>query len=365
MKKSGWQQLNWPNTLFLLLTPLIGLGGAIYLAMTGQLHVATLILAFVWMVVTGLAITAGYHRLFAHHAYQVGAFIRGLFLFFGAAAFQGSVLEWTTDHRNHHRYSETDKDPYNIQKGFWYAHIGWLFLLDTSRRDFSNVDDLGANGWIRHQHRYFWWWSITAGFMIPTLIAGLWGDWLGGFLLAGVLRVTLNHHFTFCVNSVCHTFGRRVYSLEQTGRDHWLAALFTYGEGFHNFHHQFPLDYRNGIRYYDYDPTKWLIWLFSRLGLARDLKKTSIVHLTRYRLRTDEQTFLLTSLKHGQEHLHSLRARILQMITHIEALEKSDKIKECRQQLRKARLELKYSLLMWSRLLKTMVRTSRLSQEKL
>ncbi len=352
-------KINWTNTLFLLLTPLVGIGGTVLLAITGQIHVATLILALVWLASTGLAITAGYHRLFSHLTYRGSQIVRILFLLFGAAAFQGSALEWCTDHRNHHRYSETEKDPYNIDKGFWYAHIGWLMVLDPATRDFSNVEDLAADKWVRWQHEYWGWLSVIWGFVAPTLIAGLWGDWLGGFILAGVLRTVVNHHCTFCINSVCHVFGKRVYSFEQTGRDNWFTALFTYGEGFHNFHHQFPLDYRNGIRFYDYDPTKWLIWLFYRMGLASDLKKISVSCMTRYRLRTDEQALLTkfkqrsdVLVKYIQEQLEPLRMQILQVITRIEAIEKAGKIKEYRDQLKVAHSELKYSLMVWSRLTK-------------
>ena len=295
------KKINWTLTLFLLLTPVVGVTGIVFIVASGRLHIATIVLALVWMVATGLAITAGYHRLFSHCTYQAKWPVRLFVLLFGAGAYQGSVLEWCTDHRNHHRYSETDKDPYNIERGFWFAHIGWLLMLDPSSRDFSNVEDLSADKWILWQHKNWWWLALTWGFVMPTLIAGLlWGDWLGGLLLAGVLRLVLNHHCTFCINSVCHVFGKRAYSLEQTGRDNWITAFFTYGEGFHNFHHQFPLDYRNGIRVYDYDPTKWIIWMWSRLGLASDLKTISRVHLTRYRLRTDELA-LFTRFKQGSD----------------------------------------------------------------
>jgi len=357
---SKWfKRINWTNTLFLLLTPILGIGGVIYLAVGHQLELATVLLALGWLAATGLTITAGYHRLFAHNTYRARRIVKILFLLFGAAAFQGSVLEWCTDHRNHHRYPETEKDPYNIEKGFWYAHIGWLIFLDPAQREFSNVEDLAADPWIRWQHRYFNRLAVLCGFIVPALIAACWGDWLGGLLLAGVLRTVINHHFTFSINSVCHSFGHRMYSLQQTARDHWMTALFTYGEGFHNFHHQFPLDYRNGIRFYDFDPTKWLIWTLNRLKLTGDLKRISIVHLTRYRLRTDEQA-LLTKFKQGSEALlHSIheyltpvRTQILQVIARIEAIEKSGKIKEYRDQLKVARSELKYSLLLWSRMTK-------------
>ncbi len=352
-----FKKLNWTNTLFLIFTPLIGIAGIIFLIGTHRLYTPTIFLGLFWLLASGLSITAGYHRFFSHQTYQVNQFVQLIFLFFGAAAFQGSVLEWSTDHRNHHRYSETDKDPYSIAKGFWYAHIGWLMVLDPSKRDFKNVEDLMQNRWNRWQHQYYSWVSLFAGFLAPALIAACWGDLLGGLLIAGVLRTVLNHHFTFCINSVCHLIGERRYSLEQTARDNWFTAFFTYGEGFHNFHHQFPLDYRNGIRAYHYDPTKWLIWILKQLRLAKDLKTVSKFHLARYRLRTEEQALMSTFKQKSDElmayvnnYLIPLRTLILQVIVRIEAIENEGKIKEYRDQLKAAHLELKYSLWVWSRL---------------
>ncbi len=351
------KKLNWTNTVFLILTPIIGVAGTLFLTIDGRVHTGTLILAFVWLFASGLAITAGYHRLFAHSTFKTKAIIRILFLLFGAAAFEGSALEWCTDHRNHHRYTDTEKDPYNIKKGFWYAHIGWLFMLDVSKRNYDNVEDLSADKWVKWQHQFFVPIALFMGFGVPTLIALLWHDPFGGLILAGILRTAINHHFTFCINSVCHIFGKRSYSNEQTARDNWVTALFTYGEGFHNFHHQFPLDYRNGIRAYHYDPSKWLIRSLSYIGLASDLKRVSLGHLTRYRLRTEEQLLLIkfkqksdVVMSYVNEHLTPVRNSILQVIAKIETIEKSGKIKEYRDQLQIARLELKHSLLVWSRL---------------
>ncbi len=358
-KNNILRRINWTNTLFLLITPIIGVAGTVFLVANGMLQIPTLILAFVWLMVSGLAITAGYHRLMSHRTYRAHPIVRIFFLLFGAAAFEGSALEWSTDHRNHHRYTDTDKDPYNINKGFWYAHIGWLFTLDTSRRDYSNVEDLASDKWIKLQHKYFVPIASVVGFVIPALIAWLWNDPIGGLIIAGVMRMVLNHHFTFCINSVCHIFGDRSYSKEQTGRDNWITAIFTYGEGFHNYHHQFPLDYRNGIRFYHYDPAKWLIRALNFFDLAHDLKKIGAGHITRYRLRTDEH-FLSLKFKQSSEafviyvneHLAPVRNRILQLISHIESIQKSGKIGESYHQLKIAHLELKHSLIVWGRLIK-------------
>lgn len=280
-------KVNWTNTLFLILTPLVGIVGTILLVIFGNVHWPTWLLAGIFAIISGLSVTAGYHRLFSHVSYKAHWIVRLIFMLFGAGTFEGSVLEWCTDHRNHHRYTDTEKDPYNINQGFWYAHIGWLMLLDKNKRDFSNVADLAADPLLSFQNRFFVPLAVIMGFILPTGIAALWGDPLGGLIIAGALQITINHHSTFCINSVCHYFGKRTYSDRQSARDHWFTALFTFGEGFHNFHHQFALDYRNGIRAYDFDPTKWLIWGLSRIGLATDLKRVSADRIMVYKENSD------------------------------------------------------------------------------
>ena len=268
-----FQKINWVNTFFLILVPIIGIVGTVLIITHGNFHWGTLWLAISFLIATGLSITAGYHRLFAHRSYQAIWPVRLFFLLFGVSAFQGSVLEWCTDHRNHHLYTDTDRDPYNIQRGFWFAHIGWLFMLDTTKRDYSNVKDLSRDPLMKFQHAFFGPLSILMGFVFPMAIASLWGDPWGGLIIAGALRITISQQTTFCVNSVCHLFGSRTHSPEHSPRDNWITAFFTFGEGFHSFHHRFPVDYRNGIRFYHYDPTKWLIKLLSWMGLAKNLIK--------------------------------------------------------------------------------------------
>jgi stearoyl-CoA desaturase (delta-9 desaturase) len=283
------RKINWLNTLFLVFTPVVGIAGTVLLLVFGWVHWPTWVLAGSMTIVTGLSVTAGYHRLFAHKSYKAHWLVRSIFLLFASAAFEGSVLEWCTDHRDHHRYTDSEKDPYNINKGFWYAHIGWLIMLDPSKRDFKNVTDLMEDPLVRFQHRFFVPLAILMGFIFPAAIAALWGNMLSGLIVAGALRIMLNHHFTFAINSVCHWFGKRVYSERQSARDHWVTALFTFGEGFHNFHHQFPIDYRNGIRAFHFDPTKWLIRALSFVRLTSNLKRVSKDRILHYKMSMGEQ----------------------------------------------------------------------------
>lgn len=313
------KRINWPNTLFLLLVPIAGIVGTILLTVFGFVHWPTWLLAFVLTVTGGLSITGGYHRLFAHKSYKAHWTIRLLFVLFGSSTFEGSVLEWCTDHRNHHRHTDTDKDPYSIKRGFWYAHIGWLFMLDTTKRDYSNVSDLKSDPILRFQFRYFALIAVTMGLILPTGLAALWGDPLGGLFVAGLLRVTLNQHFTFCINSVCHWFGKKPYSDRQSAKDHWVTALFTFGEGFHNFHHQFPIDYRNGVRFYHFDPTKWLIRTLSFVGLAHDLKSVTAEQILRYKVRLHQKTLQGSMISSASEFLTQLESQIEAQLETIKA----------------------------------------------
>lgn len=273
MMNSQSTKINWLNTSFLILAPVIGVIGVVLFTVFGLVHWPTWVLAGAMLVATGLSITAGYHRLFSHKTYQAAWPVRVFFLLFGAAAFEGSVLEWSSDHRIHHRYTDTDKDPYSVKKGFWHAHIGWLFTLDTTKRDFSNVKDLQKSGLVRFQHRFYPLIAVIMGLGFPAAIASLWGDPLAGLIIAGALRITIAHHATFCINSLCHILGKQHYSDKISARDNWISALLTFGEGYHNFHHRFAGDYRNGIRFWQYDPTKWLIRGLSFVGLTSNLRR--------------------------------------------------------------------------------------------
>ncbi|KAJ2655626.1 stearoyl-CoA 9-desaturase [Coemansia sp. RSA 1199] len=264
------QRLHWVHIILLATTPLL----ALYGIATTNVRSETLALMVVVYLISGLGITAGYHRLWAHTAYSATYPLQVFLALAGSAAVQGSIFWWARDHRVHHRYTDTFRDPYNALEGFWHSHLGWMLVKKDRRRlGYADTSDLKTDPVIRWQHKYYPLLVLTFGVFVPILIAGLgWGDWRGGFFYAVVLRMVLLHHATFCINSLAHTIGRRSYDDVQTARDSWITALVTMGEGYHNFHHQFPNDYRNAIRFYQYDPTKWFIRIASTMGLAYDLK---------------------------------------------------------------------------------------------
>lgn len=266
-------EIDWVNSLFLILTPLSAIVLSWIFFKNNGLVLSQILLALIFYIITGLGITAGYHRLFSHRTYRAGKIVKFLSLVFGAAAFQNSALKWAADHRIHHRHVDGEADPYNINKGFFYAHIGWIFYKDQHTDSNQYPKDLLNDKLVMWQDRNYLAIAVIAGFVLPTLIGYFLGSALGGFALAGLARIVLVHHCTFLINSLCHIVGSRPYTDTNTARDSFIMALFSYGEGYHNYHHFFPSDYRNGIRWYHFDPTKWTIKCLALIGLAGDLKK--------------------------------------------------------------------------------------------
>lgn len=368
--RSFFQKISWVNTLFLTLTPVVAILGTGFVIYEGLLKWQSLVLFVVMAIVTGLAITGGYHRLFAHKSYQAAWPVRLWYLMFGAAAFQNSALKWSSDHRIHHQKVDTDNDPYSITKGFWYAHILWIFEKPFPARTYDNVPDLDRDFLIRFQDRYIFTLGVLFGFILPLGLGALWGDPWGGLFLAGFARVVMNHHFTFFINSLCHMWGARPYSATDSARDNWVLSLFTYGEGYHNFHHSFPADYRNGIKAYHWDPTKWAIWLLTLVGLTKDLKRVPERNTLVSRLRLQEARLLArwqekkgAALNEFQMRVVATRVRLEQ--AHVRFLElkteyrrlkkqKTDQFHERVQQIRiemnDARLRLRESSQAWMRL---------------
>jgi stearoyl-CoA desaturase (delta-9 desaturase) len=279
------REKDWTNILFLSLTPIIGIFGTLAYSLKFGVQWWQPALLLVSYLLVGLSVTAGYHRLFAHKGYESHPLVQSFFLFFGAMAMQNSVLKWSSDHRTHHKYVDKDWDPYSIKRGGLSAHIFWLFYKDPDGRKFDNVPDLLNNRLVMLQYRYASWIGILFGLGIPTLVGAAFGSPVAGLLWGGFLRIVVIHHTTFFVNSIAHIYGSQPYTDENSARDNWLLAFVTNGEGFHNFHHRFPTDYRNGIRWFDWDPTKWLIRTFAALGLARDLRATPRPIIERARLK--------------------------------------------------------------------------------
>lgn len=266
------KRIDWVNTTFIAATHALAVVAIVHLA---AVHFSwwTLGLGLLWSVLTGLSITGGYHRLFSHRAYRATAPVRAFYLLFGAGAFQNSALKWSVDHRVHHRHTDGEKDPYNIGKGFWWAHIGWILCRPEEQTDLQGAKDLWNDPLVRFQHRFYLPLAVFSGLVLPGLVGLAWGDPVGAVLVAGFLRLALVWNATFSINSFAHLIGTRHYSLANSARDSIVTAFLSLGEGYHNFHHRFQSDYRNGIRWYHWDPTKWWLWTLAKVRLVADLKR--------------------------------------------------------------------------------------------
>ena len=229
----------------------------------------------IFLFASGLSITGGYHRLWAHRAYEARLPLRIFYMLFGAQALQNSVLIWASMHRVHHReVDDVDHDPYSIKRGFWYAHMGWMLRdYPCHTIDLSNARDLERDPVVAFQHRHYLAIALFMNIVLPLLVGFAAGDPWGVLLLAGLLRLVVNHHVTFFINSLAHMWGRRPYTEDNTARDNDLIALLTYGEGYHNYHHLFQWDYRNGVRWWQIDLTKWWIAFWSWTGQAKNLRR--------------------------------------------------------------------------------------------
>jgi stearoyl-CoA desaturase (delta-9 desaturase) len=236
----------------------------------------TAILTLVYAKLSGMGITAGHHRLWSHRAYNATTILEYILAVFAASAVRGSIIEWSHHHRAHHRYTDTDLDPYNARLGLFWSHMGWLIFKPRCEYGRVDLSDLKNNRVVMWQSRNYPLLALVAAVIFPTAYAGLrWGDWKGGFVYATLFRLVFLHQLISCVNSLAHWIGEAPYDDKLSPRDHFITAIFTLGEGYHNFHHQFPMDYRNGIKWYQFDPTKWLIWLCDKASLASHLKTFS------------------------------------------------------------------------------------------
>ncbi|WP_100644491.1 fatty acid desaturase [Alteromonas facilis] len=289
------------NIAIFVTTGLIALVGVPLWAYFVGFNTVEIVTTVVLFFFTGISITAGYHRLWSHKTYQANPVVRWVLAVGGAMAVQNSILHWSSDHRVHHRHvDDNDKDPYSAKRGFWYSHMGWMLREYQAHRydNYENCRDLQKDPIVMWQHNYYIPIVLIANFGITAFLGWLNGSIVGMVLLAGVFRLVAVHHVTFFINSLAHVWGNQPYTDGNTARDNGVVALFTFGEGYHNYHHIFEYDYRNGIRWWQYDPTKWLIRGLSFVGLTWDLRRTPEERI--------EKAKAHMQLKHAQEKIAHL-----------------------------------------------------------
>ncbi|HEY6803383.1 MAG TPA: fatty acid desaturase [Pyrinomonadaceae bacterium] len=259
-------QRNWSMGIFLLSAHLGGIAALFFWSWSAILTA----IAFYW-ISGSLGIGMGYHRLLTHRGYKVPKLIEYFLVTCGTTGLQGGPIEWVTTHRIHHAHTDRDGDPHTPREGGWWAHVGWI-LRGTAQNHSKDViaryaPDL-MNDW------YYRW--LSRFYFVPLLIVGIVlfviGGW-GVMLWVVFLRLTLELHATWLVNSATHIWGKTRFETGDDSRNSWWVALLTFGEGWHNNHHAHPTSARHGLRWYEID----LNWLGIRglqfLGLARNIKR--------------------------------------------------------------------------------------------
>ncbi len=360
---SKMKSICWSVTLFLVLNPVISVAMLVLYLIFSDSYKASQILSIslfglIFGVITNLSITMGYHRLFSHKSYEAHPILQGFLLLIGAGAFQGSALKWSSDHRIHHKFEDTDKDPYSIKRGFWHAHMGWMMKHETVSLPINAVD-LEKNKLVMLQHNYYLIWAVGIGYVFPLLVGMALGNGFLGLVIAGGLRIFLTQQSTFFINSLTHMYGKTTYSKELTARDSLIMAFLTHGEGYHNFHHQFQFDYRNGIKWYHWDPTKWSIQLANLMGLAEKLKTVKFSEILKAKMQVESENFVRT--KFYEETLEPLRNKIIAKQVHFEQLKAQykqagqDKLDHVKAEMKLTQQELKNNLIIWNQMIKSQV----------
>lgn len=267
-----------------LLVPFVALVVSLPVAWGWGLSWLDLVLAAVFYVVATLGVTVGYHRYFTHGSFKAGRVLRVALAIAGSMAVQGSVIFWVASHRRHHAFSDREGDPHSpwlfgtspaaLAKGFWHAHMGWMFRSEVTNYE-RFAPDLLADGDMRLVHRYFWLW-ITLSLALPAALGGLlsWSWWgaVTAFFWAGLVRIAFLHHVTWSVNSICHMVGERPFVSRDRAANFWPLAILSMGESWHNSHHADPTCARHGVLRGQIDVSARVIWFFERLRWAWDVR---------------------------------------------------------------------------------------------
>jgi stearoyl-CoA desaturase (Delta-9 desaturase) len=268
-----------------MVVPLGLVAMAAWRAWGGALRWPDLAALAVTYVLTGLGITVGFHRLLTHRSFKTSPALRALLAALGSAAVEGPVIEWVANHRKHHQFSDAPGDPHSPHVehasgwrgafgGLFHAHVGWILGGDALADEQHYAKDLLADPVVRFVDRTFVLW-VALGLAFPFGLGYALSDSLAGALTAllwgGAVRMFLLHHATFSINSLCHFFGRHTFATGDQSRNLLWLALPTLGEAWHNNHHAFPTSARHGLRWWQLDPSAWLIAGLERTGLVWDV----------------------------------------------------------------------------------------------
>jgi len=279
--KPGWEQI----ALYLfVIVPFLAVLAAIPVAWGWGLTWQDVVITGVFYLVSGLGITVGFHRYFTHGSFKARRPLRIALALAGTLAIEGPVIRWVADHRRHHAFSDKEGDPHSpwrygtnfraLAKGFGYAHMGWLFDVEQTNQD-RFAPDLLADADLKRINRAFPY-IVAFSLLGPAAIGGLWSMSLTGaltaFFWASLVRISVLHHVTWSINSVCHTIGERPFAVRDQSRNFWPLAIISFGESWHNLHHADPTSARHGVLRGQLDPSARVIRWFEQLGWAAEAR---------------------------------------------------------------------------------------------
>jgi stearoyl-CoA desaturase (delta-9 desaturase) len=266
--------------------PFLALVAAVPVAWGWGLSWLDITIALIFYLVSGFGVTVGFHRLFTHGAFKAKRWLRISLAVAGSLAIEGAPIIWVADHRRHHAYADREGDPHSpwrygptaagIARGLLFAHVGWLFRLESSNRD-RFAPDLVADPDMRTVDRLFGPLAL-ASVLAPPLLGGLltwsWQGALTAFFWASLVRIALLHHVTWSINSICHVYGQRPFATRATDRasNFWPLAIISFGENWHNSHHADPTCARHGVLRGQLDPSARIIQLLEKAGWASDVR---------------------------------------------------------------------------------------------
>ncbi|GFT59100.1 stearoyl-CoA desaturase 5 [Nephila pilipes] len=293
-KDDNIMQIVWRNVILFAYLHIASLYG-VYLMFTSAMWQTNLFAVFLYLM-SGIGVTAGAHRLWSHRSYKARLPLRIFLAFIFTVAFENDIFEWARDHRVHHKYSETDADPHNAKRGFFFAHIGWLLCRKhpevIKKGKAIDLSDLMADPVVRFHRKYYVPLVVLCCFIFPTLVPMyLWGEtFMNSLFVATLFRFCFTLNQTWLVNSAAHMWGNRPYDININPRENHWVALGAVGEGFHNYHHTFPYDYATSEYGIKYNLTTTFIDVMAWLRLAYDRKTVSKGMIAARKLRTGENS---------------------------------------------------------------------------
>ncbi|HET6154434.1 MAG TPA: acyl-CoA desaturase [Marmoricola sp.] len=264
--------------------PFLALIAAIPVAWGGWLHWSDVVIAAGMYWFTGHGITVGFHRLFTHKSFKPNRFTKIALAVAGSMAIQGPIVRWVADHRKHHKFSDRDGDPHSpwkygndlraLWKGFWHAHMMWLFDSEQTIQHKYAPDLLKDKDLVRISRNF--WLFVVISVALPAALGGLvtwsWQGAVTAFFWGSLVRVALLHHVTWSINSICHTIGDRPFVSRDKSANVWWLAIPSMGESWHNLHHADPTCARHGVQRGQLDTSARLIWILEKAGMVSEVR---------------------------------------------------------------------------------------------